>query len=319
VLSHGSGEQPLSAGTEWQLFIDDYIVGSNAGLTRIFHAPERRAALILEGTEPWEKWTIELNGRSVLYDPEARQFKMWYLSSLNDPRAHRGVQYKVCYAVSSDGIRWTRPDLGLVEWQGSRRNNILPWGEHWMRRPNVMIDPGDSDPTRRYKMLYTDVVGGKAGVNKAFSSDGIHWRIYYTGFNLPYGLQAKDRAQEGWVENGERKQRAIGLATLRLDGFASLQAGRSGGELRTRLLEVTADTLEVNSAVRGELRVEIEDRDGQPVPGFEARACDPIRGDGLRMPVRWRGAHDLSRLRGRPVRLRFILKDADLYAFAFRS
>ena len=85
------------------------------------------------------------------------------------------------------------------------------------------------------------------------------------------------------------------------------------------MLELTGDRLEVNGAVRGELRVEIEDRDGQAVPGFEAARSDPIRGDGLRMPVRWRGARDLSRLRGRPLRLRFVLKDADLYSFAFRS
>ena len=78
---------------------------------------------------------LEVNGRAVLYDPAARRFRMWYGAHLVDESAPTGIRYKVCYAFSEDGIRWRRPRLGQVEWEGSRENNILRWGENWMRGP----------------------------------------------------------------------------------------------------------------------------------------------------------------------------------------
>jgi hypothetical protein len=142
--------------------------------------------------------------------------------------------------------------------------------------------------------------------------------LYYTGFNIPYGLDAKDRAGEGWIENGERMQRAIGLATLRLDGFVALRAGKAAGVLETRDLRVAGDSLEVNAEVRGELRVEVQDPDGRAIPGYEAASCAPIRGDGNRIAVRWRRGATPAALRGRAVKLRITLNDGDLYAFGFR-
>jgi hypothetical protein len=77
---------------------------------------------------------------------------MKFQADLPDASAPTGTRYKVCLALSQGGLQWRRPNLGLVEWEGSRSNNILPWGENWMRRPNVILDPRDPDPNRRYKM-----------------------------------------------------------------------------------------------------------------------------------------------------------------------
>jgi hypothetical protein len=154
-------------------------------LKRVLHQPERyEGNPILEGTQPWEKWKVSLNGRSVLYDDEDRQFKMWYSSTLRDAQAPGGLRYKVCYATSEDGILWQRANLEQVEWEGSRANNIIRWGENWLRRPNVIKDEHDPDPNRRFKMIYADVMGGLDGPKgeaKAFSRDGIHWDMNVDG------------------------------------------------------------------------------------------------------------------------------------------
>jgi hypothetical protein len=143
--------------------------------------------------------------------------------------------------------------------------------------------------------------------------------IYYTGWNIPYEEEAMVRTHKGWVENGRRMQRAIGVATLRLEGFASLQAGNAPGTLVTRQLRCPGGSLQVNGDVRGELKVEVLDAAETPIPGFAAGDSVVIRGDNLRHPVRWKGNQVLDLLRGRPVKLRFILLSGNIYAFQFAA
>ena len=108
--------------------------------------------------------------------------------------------------------------------------------------------------------------------------------------------------------------------TLRPDGFVSVQAGYEGGEFLTRPLLFEGDELELNfstSAV-GSVRVEIQDAEGRALPGYGLEDCPEIFGDEIEGVVRWDGGRGLSSLAGRPVRLRFAVKDADIYAFRFR-
>jgi len=458
ALAFTASLAPIRLGDAAQLFVDDYATQQLEGLRRVFHRPERYSGNpILTGTNPWEKWMLELNGRSIVYDDEVRQFRMYYGANLPDAAAPEGTRYKVCLALSEDGLHWRRPNLGLVEWEGSRANNIIPWGENWMRRPNVIRDVHDLDPGRRYKMTYVDVFGGRTAITKGYSADGIHWRlsgdgkpwfrdahssnllgwdasigryviyprmdgasaavgrstsgdfvtwtepetvlapgpsdpgrdfkglaaffyedlhlgwlwvfnrnqtaeaelassrdgkawqraapgriffprgeagtwdsemvlviapvarddkiwIYYSGWNTPYTAEAEEKATHGWVENGRRMQWAIGLATLRLDGFVSLDAGATSGTLLTRPLELDGSTLTVNARIDGELRVEVLAA-GRPLPGYSAAECLPVRGDGLRRPVRWKEHVGIEELRGRIVQLRFTLRNGSLYAF----
>ena len=376
-----SSTPALEIGHKKQLFIDDFVVSSTQGVTRELRPLQRYSDNpVLVGDAPGERWSVSPNGRAVLFDEETDEFKMWYMTSQVDPKAHAGIQYKVSYAVSDNGYQWTKPNLGLVEWEGSRENNMLPWGTNWMRRANVIKDLRDPDPGRRFKMTYVDIFDGKSAVTKAYSPDGIHWLlngdgkpwfrkphngnllgwdpriekfvfyvrmpgspnsvgratspdfvtwseaetvlepdpdesqkhfkglasfsyegiylgwlwvfeksgkewvradselafsrdgiqwsrpfpggfilskgepgswdselsipvapvvhdgklwIYYWGENIPYGAESLRRIQEGWIEEGERKQRATGLAQLRLDGFVSLTAST---KFRTQLL-----------------------------------------------------------------------------------
>jgi hypothetical protein len=107
---------------------------------------------------------------------------------------------------------------------------------------------------------------------------------------------------------------STGLAVLRRDGFASMDAGTDGGALTTRPVTFQGKHLFVNAAVRGELAAEVLDERGQVMDGFGRAACVPVRSDKTLQALTWNGA-ELARLAGRPVRLRFHLRDGRLYGF----
>lgn len=112
----------------------------------------------------------------------------------------------------------------------------------------------------------------------------------------------------------------MALYTLRTDGFVSVHAGYDGGSLTTVPLRHAGSVLELNfeTSAAGEIRVELLDAEGQPVPGFSRSDCPPLRGDFIDHAVRWSGDPDLRATAGQPVRLRFHIRDGDLYAFRFR-
>jgi hypothetical protein len=104
-----------------------------------------------------------------------------------------------------------------------------------------------------------------------------------------------------------------------MDGFASVQAPMSGGELLTKPLRFHGSRLALNFATSaaGSIRVEIQDLAGVPVPGFALDECPQIFGDTIDRAISWGNRRDVSTLAGKPVRLRFELKDANVYAFRF--
>lgn len=108
----------------------------------------------------------------------------------------------------------------------------------------------------------------------------------------------------------------VGLAILRRDGFASMDAGENIGTLTTRPVSFSGKHLFVNiAAAQGELTAEALDRDGQPIAPFTHDRCEPVRVDQTRVAVRWRDTADLSPISGRPVRFRFQLRQGSLFAF----
>jgi hypothetical protein len=107
---------------------------------------------------------------------------------------------------------------------------------------------------------------------------------------------------------------------LRTDGFAAVNTPLAGGEMVTRPLRFTGTELVINysTSAAGRIRVEIQDADGIPIPGFAADDCPDIIGDSIEHGVAWKPGADLGRLAGQPVRLRFVMQDADLFALRFR-
>ena len=104
-------------------------------------------------------------------------------------------------------------------------------------------------------------------------------------------------------------------------GFASIRAARRGGELVTRPLRFDGGQLSANFATSaaGGMRVEIQDAEGRPIPGFALADCHVLFGDTIDRTIAWQSGSDVSQLAGRAVRLRFELQDADLYSYQFTS
>lgn len=108
---------------------------------------------------------------------------------------------------------------------------------------------------------------------------------------------------------------AIGLATLRKDGFASLDGGDVPGNVTTKRLKGLQGQLHVNAeAGAGLLQVEVLDADGAVLPGYGRNDCIQPRGDGTDQIVTWRQHKELPGGE-RPLRLRFILRNVSLYSF----
>ena len=106
----------------------------------------------------------------------------------------------------------------------------------------------------------------------------------------------------------------------RLDGFVSLRAGAGGGEMLGRLSTFSGNHLTLNYKVldeSGSLRVELQDEKGQPIDGFALGDCKPLTGDSVKATVGWKNGHDLSALSGKPVRVRFVARQADLFSMRF--
>lgn len=130
---------------------------------------------------------------------------------------------------------------------------------------------------------------------------GDEWWIYYAGWDGPH--------------NTRERNSAIGLATLRKEGFVSLHAPRGGGVVCTRVLRWPGGKLLVNvAAAEGEMTVRVSGVDRQPVDGFNHTDCQPFTGDSTAAEVSWK-SHSLDELTGQPIRLEFYLRDADLYSF----
>ncbi len=105
----------------------------------------------------------------------------------------------------------------------------------------------------------------------------------------------------------------------RLDGIASLHAGATPGELVTRPFTFAGNSLTLNYATSaaGSVQVEIQDADGKAIPGFSLAEATETFGDKIDAPFAWKKGTDVSSLAGKPIRLRFAVRDADVYSYRF--
>ncbi len=181
---------------------------------------------------------------------------------------------------------------------------------------------------------------GEKGVSDAVfmsSRDGVHWdRTFLEAWVRP-GLDQKNWTERsnmpawGIVETtpGEwsmyitehyrwpdHRLRRLVLPRHRL---ASANASAAGGEFTTRPVTFDGDRLLLNygTSAAGSLQVELQDESGKPLPGFTLADMPAMYGDELAAVATWKSGSDLSKLKGQPVRLRVVLRDADLFALRF--
>ena len=282
---------------------------------------------------------------TVFYNPFRR--KWVYGIRSGGPRG-RSRQYRECDDPLT-GAAWKKEDVYL--WSASDRAD-----PHNPNPEFAGIEPQlynlDATPYESVMLgLFSIWQGphnaecGKRGIQKrnevllGFSRDGFHW---HRPDRRPFleATEKKDSWRWGNVQSagggclvvGDRlyfyfSGRALcdafwdgaastGVAFLRRDGFASMDAGAEGGTLTTRPVTFSGKQLFVNAdADGGEVAVEVLGRDGTVMEPFTRAACRPVSTDSTLQRVAWRGAEDLSAACGRPVRFRFHVRSASLYAF----
>ncbi|MDB6169266.1 MAG: hypothetical protein JWM88_2130 [Verrucomicrobia bacterium] len=237
--------------------------------------------------------------------------RMWR-PTINEPREYNTEIYNMAV------FRYEGLDIGLPNYFESTGRIPLPRGnQDGINSPKLACSRdlvawthvGD----RRHFLPVSEMGPGVWDTGQIMASShpirhGDELWFYYSG------LDVRHRPNVPRVSDEYRG--AIHLAMLRLDGFVSLHAGSDEGFVDTRPVRLEGGRLFVNAvASGGRICAEITDREGRNVlPGWSAEQCTAGTGDHLRFELAWRG-HELSELRGREVRIRIRLKDADLYSF----
>ena len=180
-----------------------------------------------------------------------------------------------------------------------KRNEVLLGysrdGFHWYR------------PDRRRFLGVTEKDGDWNWGNVQSAGGG----CLVVGDKLYFYVSGRNRSAEFWDGRA-----STGLATLRRDGFASMDAGETPGVLTTRPVRFTGKYLFVNvDADGGELRVEVLGADGKVIEPLTRQNSVAVGADKMLQRVDWKGVKDLSTVAGRPVRFRFHLRNGRLYAF----
>jgi len=170
--------EPIDVGSRRELFVDDYLIDKLAGDAQLqLHKPVPQE-VVLVTDEPWEGNTCAYY--TVFRDGEL--YRMYYRGSHFDEKTRKkGHPEVVCYAESRDGVHWTKPELGLVEFAGSKENNIV-WdgvGSHDFT-PFVDANP-DCPADAKYKALGRGRPGHPAGLYAFRSADGLRWSLMRDG------------------------------------------------------------------------------------------------------------------------------------------
>jgi len=174
-------------------------------------------------------------------------------------------------------------------------------GRRFKRWDEAVIRPG---PSRANSWVYGDNM--------------VSWGILETKSRLPQSPnELSIYVVEGyWVGKSQNFVRY----TFRLDGFVSVRAPLTGGEFTTKPLVFKGSKLEINysTSAAGGIYVEVQDAKGRPMKGRSLSDSHEVFGDQIQRDVAWKDGSSLREFAGQAIRLRFVLKDADLFSFRFK-
>ncbi len=269
-----------------------------------------------------------------LWDPHAQCYRIFSRYFAETPN---GMIRAIQSCVSDDFIHWSEPEPHVYD-EG------LPL-EHFYTNATVPCPGAEhillSFPMRFLPDRVVDTAGmdypGRGLSDAVFMSsrDGVHWTRTFPEAWIRPGTDYRNWSHRsctpavglvetapdewsmyisehyGWDTNRIRR------LTVRPHGFASVRAGYHGGEIITKPIKFAVGNLYLNYATSaaGSIAVEIQDASGTPIEGYKSQDMDPIYGDAFDREIRWHHQFNLSRLKNTPVRLRFILNDADLFSF----
>lgn len=252
-------------------------------------------------------------------DDTVPKFHLWGEGRLPTP----SVQYrKVIYGDDHDP-----PETDIYHGAVVR----YPWAaDVWLAFPSVFRHrPGADDEGHlnsqlcvsrdgiewtRYRAPYVGLGLQGHGDNEAIYMgvglvrNGNELYHYYNGRSVARGAKP---SQPGWSE--------VFRAVQRLDGFVSIDAPYSGGELTTVPLIRRGKNLSLNmdAGATGHVKVEIQNENGNALAGYGLSEADTIRGNHLEKKAKWRGRSVLDIPVDKPIRLRFAMRNCKLYAFQF--
>ncbi len=144
-------------------------------------------------------------------------------------------------------------------------------------------------------------------------------RSNYPALNI---VQTGDTEMSVYVnENYAQPTAHLKRYSMRIDGFASIHAGYNGGGMTTKPFVFSGRELEVNysTSAAGSMKIEIQDKYGKPLPGYEEENCQEIIGNEIKRIVSWKGNQDVGALAGKVVRLKIKIKDGDLFSLKFNE
>ena len=158
---------------------------------------------------------------------------------------------------------------------------------------------------------------------EGFVRPGLDFRNWVSRDNYPaYGIVQTGPAEMSMYvrRNYGQPSNYLERLTMRLDGFISVNAPYTGGEMVTKPFTFAGNELEINYAVgaSGSIWVEIQDVSGKAIEGYRLDDCEEIIGDEIERTVTWKNGSSVSKVAGKSVRLRFVMKDADLYSLRFK-
>lgn len=204
--------------------------------------------------------------------------------------------------------------------------------QYFFMFPSRFMDAREPKPNWEYGPGVNDIVF-------LSSKDGIHFRRTFMDAWIRPGLDPgnwHDRSlfvDPGFIQTSDEEYSFFGTVnwriptqriirySIRLDGFVSVNAPYEGGEMLTKpfVFQGSALVLNYSTSAAGSIQIQVEDPWGNPVSGFSFQDFTPIYGDKIDQPVLWNSSHPLSSLSGKPIRLRFRMKDADLFSLKFNE
>lgn len=173
----GQSAEPIEIGSRRELFVDRYLIDElSGGAALTLHKPKPQE-VVLTTDKPWEGNTCAYY--TIFRDGD--RYRMYYRGSHYDETSKKAAHPEVtCYAESTDGIHWSKPELGLFEFEGSKKNNIV-WDGIGTHCFVAFKDENPACPAAaRYKGISRGRPRGKKGLYVFKSADGIHWSLLRT-------------------------------------------------------------------------------------------------------------------------------------------
>lgn len=244
----------------------------------------------------------------------------------------RGIESR----TSDDFLNWTPGTPNQYATDAPREHfytsatTRCPGAEHhWLAFPMRFVPERTKVPAHKEKGVSDAVfMSSRDGVMwdrpflQSWSPAGPDERNWTERSNMPvWGIVATESEPNEFSmyvsEHYRWPTNRLRRVSVRRHGFASVRATKAG-EFVTKPIKFAGDQLMLNYATSavGSVQVEVQDEAGNPLPGFAAEDCETLFGDELNRRVQWKGG-DLAKHSGKPVRLRFVMNDADVYSMQF--